>query len=205
MADFHQTLQEVTNFPLRPFVLPFLKANIPLLARDVAGLAVLTCQSPYQYLTSHQHLLLELPSSSSSSAIPANDDLFHRSSEVNSTTSAGTKRRTSSGESVENEDEAESVAKRARGINNDEVKRRQQQRVYPQPWGRSRDVSYQHPPPGGPIDQGGIIGGGTGVGGQHEDEWRNIHVVSGNLEFTCAYGIIVFPAPKDAQLHSRHG
>lgn len=32
-ADFHQVLQEVTNFPLRPFVLPFLKANIPLLSR----------------------------------------------------------------------------------------------------------------------------------------------------------------------------
>ena len=61
VSDFHQVLQEVTNFPLRPFVLPFLKANIPLLSRDVASLAVLTCQTPLQYLRSHQHLLLELP------------------------------------------------------------------------------------------------------------------------------------------------
>ena len=29
VGDFHHVLQEVTNFPLRPFVLPFLKANIP--------------------------------------------------------------------------------------------------------------------------------------------------------------------------------
>ena len=61
VSDFHQVLQEVTNFPLRPFVLPFLKANIPLLSRDVGNLSVLTCQTPLQYLRSHQHLLLELP------------------------------------------------------------------------------------------------------------------------------------------------
>lgn len=61
LTDFIQVLQEVTNFPLRPFVLPFLRNNIPLLARDVASLAVLTCQTPLQYLKSHQHLLLDLP------------------------------------------------------------------------------------------------------------------------------------------------
>ena len=60
MSDFHRVLQEVTSFPLRPFVLPFLQANIPLLSRDVAGFAVLTCQTPLQYLRSHQHLLLDL-------------------------------------------------------------------------------------------------------------------------------------------------
>ncbi len=61
VLDFHQSLQEVTHLPLRPFVLPFLKANIPLLARDVAALAALTGQTPASYLRSHQHLLLELP------------------------------------------------------------------------------------------------------------------------------------------------
>ena len=57
VGDFHHVLQEVTNFPLRPFVLPFLKANIPLLARDVAALALRSpasaasgCQSPLEYL-----------------------------------------------------------------------------------------------------------------------------------------------------------
>ena len=59
VGDFHHVLQEVTNFPLRPFVLPFLKANIPLLARDVAALALRAppsasaasgCQSTLEYL-----------------------------------------------------------------------------------------------------------------------------------------------------------
>ena len=58
VGDFHHVLQEVTNFPLRPFVLPFLKANIPLLARDVAALALRSppssaapgCQSTLEYL-----------------------------------------------------------------------------------------------------------------------------------------------------------
>ena len=51
MGDFHHVLQEVTNFPLRPFVLPFLKANIPLLSRDVAALALRTgCQTPLEYM-----------------------------------------------------------------------------------------------------------------------------------------------------------
>ena len=64
VGDFHHVLQEVTNFPLRPFVLPFLKANIPLLSRDVAALAALRspaaaasssagsggCQSTLEYL-----------------------------------------------------------------------------------------------------------------------------------------------------------
>jgi hypothetical protein len=38
-AEFHQVLQEVTNFPLKPFVLPFLKLNIPILSREVATVA----------------------------------------------------------------------------------------------------------------------------------------------------------------------
>ena len=57
--DFHQVLQDVTNFPLRPFVLPFLKANIPLLSREITALATITNQTPIQYLRSHQHLLIE--------------------------------------------------------------------------------------------------------------------------------------------------
>ena len=47
--------------PLRPYVLPFLKANIPLISREVAGLAVLNCQTPLQYLRAHQHLLADPP------------------------------------------------------------------------------------------------------------------------------------------------
>ena len=68
--DFHQVLQDVTNFPLRPFVLPFLKANIPLLSREITALAAITNQTPIQYLRTHQHLLIESsrPSSNTTSA-----------------------------------------------------------------------------------------------------------------------------------------
>lgn len=37
--EFKQALQESVNFPLRPYVLPFLKSHIPLLKRDIANLA----------------------------------------------------------------------------------------------------------------------------------------------------------------------
>lgn len=36
---FKQALQESVNFPLRPYVLPFLKSHIPILKRDLANLA----------------------------------------------------------------------------------------------------------------------------------------------------------------------
>lgn len=39
IEEFHQSLQEVTNFPLRPFVLPFLRTHLPLLQREVNTLA----------------------------------------------------------------------------------------------------------------------------------------------------------------------
>jgi hypothetical protein len=43
VAEFHRQLQEVTNFPLRPFVLPFLHTNIPLLQRDIARYSAFYC------------------------------------------------------------------------------------------------------------------------------------------------------------------
>ncbi|GJQ86952.1 hypothetical protein Trydic_g5168 [Trypoxylus dichotomus] len=39
IEEFHHSLQDVTNFPLRPFVLPFLRAHLPILQREVHGLA----------------------------------------------------------------------------------------------------------------------------------------------------------------------
>ena len=72
VSEFHQVLQDVTNFPLRPFVLPFLKANIPLLTREIAALAAVVNQGPMQYLRSHQHLLIDSSSTTpvSSAAAP---------------------------------------------------------------------------------------------------------------------------------------
>lgn len=37
--EFKQAIQEAANFPLRPYVLPFLKSHIPLMQRDIASLA----------------------------------------------------------------------------------------------------------------------------------------------------------------------
>ena len=39
IEDFHSKLQETTSFPLRPFVIPFLKANLPLLQRELLYLS----------------------------------------------------------------------------------------------------------------------------------------------------------------------
>ena len=36
MEEFHLSLQEVTHFPLRPFVLPFLRSHVPLLTRELS-------------------------------------------------------------------------------------------------------------------------------------------------------------------------
>lgn len=54
IEEFHQQLQEATNFPLRPFVIPFLKANLPLLQRELLQCAQMAKQTPQQYLA-HQH------------------------------------------------------------------------------------------------------------------------------------------------------
>ncbi|KAL4623616.1 protein CBFA2T2-like isoform X2 [Arapaima gigas] len=58
IEEFHSRLQEATNFPLRPFVIPFLKANLPLLQRELLHCARAAKQTPAQYLSQHEQLLL---------------------------------------------------------------------------------------------------------------------------------------------------
>ncbi|XP_060694297.1 protein CBFA2T1 [Hemiscyllium ocellatum] len=65
IEEFHSKLQEATNFPLRPFVIPFLKANLPLLQQELIHCTRLTKQTPDQYLAQHETLLLQASSSSS--------------------------------------------------------------------------------------------------------------------------------------------
>ncbi|KAL2090579.1 hypothetical protein ACEWY4_012842 [Coilia grayii] len=67
IEEFHSRLQEATNFPLRPFVIPFLKANLPLLQRELLQCARAAKQTPAQYLSQHEHLLL-------STAVPSPPD-----------------------------------------------------------------------------------------------------------------------------------
>ncbi|XP_043754226.1 protein CBFA2T3 isoform X4 [Cervus elaphus] len=64
IEEFHSKLQEATNFPLRPFVIPFLKANLPLLQRELLHCARLAKQSPAQYLAQHEQALLDADASS---------------------------------------------------------------------------------------------------------------------------------------------
>ncbi|XP_056316613.1 protein CBFA2T2 isoform X1 [Danio aesculapii] len=71
IEEFHSRLQEATNFPLRPFVIPFLKANLPLLQRELLHCARAAKQTPAQYLSQHEHLLLSttVPSPADSSEL----------------------------------------------------------------------------------------------------------------------------------------
>ncbi|XP_042616886.1 protein CBFA2T3-like isoform X6 [Cyprinus carpio] len=64
IEEFHSKLQEATNFPLRPFVIPFLKANLPLLQRELLHCARIAKQTPAQYLAQHEQLLLDANASS---------------------------------------------------------------------------------------------------------------------------------------------
>lgn len=69
IEEFHCKLQEATNFPLRPFVIPFLKANLPLLQRELIHCARAAKQTPAQYLAQHEHLLLNTTSPTDSSEL----------------------------------------------------------------------------------------------------------------------------------------
>lgn len=52
---FKQALQESVNFPLRPYVLPFLKSHIPALKRDLANLAKASNQVTFDSVNIHQN------------------------------------------------------------------------------------------------------------------------------------------------------
>ncbi|XP_018494565.2 protein CBFA2T3-like [Galendromus occidentalis] len=57
--DFHAKIQEVTSYPLRPFVTPFLHSNLPLMQSDLLSVARSAKQSPQQYLRAHESFLLD--------------------------------------------------------------------------------------------------------------------------------------------------
>lgn len=56
VEEFHQQLQDATNFPLRPFVIPFLKANLPLLQQELLQCSNISKRSPHQFLMSTESL-----------------------------------------------------------------------------------------------------------------------------------------------------
>uniref|UniRef100_A0A1B0D6E2 MYND-type domain-containing protein n=1 Tax=Phlebotomus papatasi TaxID=29031 RepID=A0A1B0D6E2_PHLPP len=57
--EFKVALQEATNFPLRPYVLPFLKAHMPLLQRELTALARANNQSVSQFVRSNESSVFE--------------------------------------------------------------------------------------------------------------------------------------------------
>ncbi|KAL6268576.1 hypothetical protein P5V15_001711 [Pogonomyrmex californicus] len=57
--EFHSALQEATNFPLRSFVLPYLKHTLPSLQRDLSNAARANNQSCVQFLRSNESAVLE--------------------------------------------------------------------------------------------------------------------------------------------------
>lgn len=94
IEDFHQSIQEITNYPLRPFVVPFLKSHLPLLQTEVLHYARAAKQSPSQYLRQHeQQLLLLLDPLPGASEPPPFGDIFFQ---PETTTHRDLKRRTSS-------------------------------------------------------------------------------------------------------------
>ncbi|CAG7785086.1 unnamed protein product, partial [Allacma fusca] len=72
IEEFHHSLQEVTSFPLRPFVLPFLRAHLPLLQREISHLARIAKQTPLSYIRSHEQVIFEAGSSPGEPC-----DIFH--------------------------------------------------------------------------------------------------------------------------------
>uniref|UniRef100_A0A1B0C9N1 Putative nervy n=1 Tax=Lutzomyia longipalpis TaxID=7200 RepID=A0A1B0C9N1_LUTLO len=57
--EFKVAVQEATNFPLRPYVLPFLKTHIPLLQRELTALARANNQSVSQFVRSNESSVFE--------------------------------------------------------------------------------------------------------------------------------------------------
>jgi hypothetical protein len=76
--EFHQKIQEITNYPLRPYVIPFLKLHLPILQTDLVHYARLAKMSPVQYLREHESLILD--SSSQTTALTAGEpfEIFQR-------------------------------------------------------------------------------------------------------------------------------
>ncbi|XP_022254577.1 protein CBFA2T1-like isoform X1 [Limulus polyphemus] len=64
IEEFHRKIQDVTNYPLRSFVIPFLKFHLPLLQTELAQFARHAQQTPQQYLRQHENSLLDAPVSS---------------------------------------------------------------------------------------------------------------------------------------------
>ncbi|XP_025422228.1 protein CBFA2T1 [Sipha flava] len=73
VEEFHHNIQEMTNFPLRPFVLPFLRSHLPSLQRDLLAMARNNKQTLSQYLKQHENAYLDRDSQPSEPS-----EIFHQ-------------------------------------------------------------------------------------------------------------------------------
>ncbi|XP_040572568.1 protein CBFA2T1 [Lepeophtheirus salmonis] len=201
--EFHQVLQEVTNFPLRPFVLPFLKSNMPLLIRDVSRIwasftneEMVPPKSLLQYIRSQPNLIFDLQGSQSSAEI---NDIFNSEANLYATNS-GRKRRGSSSSSVDESNDLLSPLKRA--CKSGPSHRRQQHWVYPQQqqWRPTDGFSMHSMNNNGNLstnnsnNSGNSNAGNSGASNtatiqsnncEADDEWKNIYVM-----LNCILGMV---------------
>lgn len=70
IEEFRLKIQESTNYPLRPFAVPFLKSHLPLLQAELLHFSRLAKLTPQQYLRQHEHLVLDAAPSQSQGAEP---------------------------------------------------------------------------------------------------------------------------------------
>lgn len=71
IEEFHEKLHRATNFPLRPFVIPFLKSSLPILQQELQDQAELCRLSPHQFLAKNEHLLFHKDDRTASSISPS--------------------------------------------------------------------------------------------------------------------------------------
>ncbi|CAB4067882.1 RUNX1T1 [Lepeophtheirus salmonis] len=175
--EFHQVLQEVTNFPLRPF-----KWFPP--------------KSLLQYIRSQPNLIFDLQGSQSSAEI---NDIFNSEANLYATNS-GRKRRGSSSSSVDESNDLLSPLKRA--CKSGPSHRRQQHWVYPeqQQWRPTDGFSMHSMNNNGNLstnnsnNSGNSNAGNSGASNtatiqsnncEADDEWKNIYVM-----LNCILGMV---------------
>ncbi|OQR69790.1 protein CBFA2T3-like, partial [Tropilaelaps mercedesae] len=87
VAEFQARVQEATSYPLRPFVVPFLRANLPLMQAELMALARTNKQSPQQYLRTNEAFILD-PLCQAGEPF----EIFHPEAKENNNTTTGMKR-----------------------------------------------------------------------------------------------------------------
>ncbi|KAF2354017.1 Zinc finger MYND-type [Trinorchestia longiramus] len=88
VEEFHLALQEVTHFPLRPFVLPFLRSHIPLLTRDLRRHATRHGMAVQQYVAVQEAALLEAAAAAAAAPAEPGVDFFSQDPSSSMTSSA---------------------------------------------------------------------------------------------------------------------